>query len=251
VTDNTSDTPWWDLFFRGSWSEISATLKPAEATDQESEFILDTLRLKPGSRVLDVPCGTGRLGHALAGAGHSVVGVDLQPGLVESANQSARERSLDFEAHVTDIRDLPWSGDFDAAICFWSSLGYLEDGGDTRFLEAVWNTLKPGAPFLVDTQSIETALPGFLEKDWYQAGDWLVLEERQFDPRTSRIHGEWAFVRDGIVDKRRMSIRMYTCRELSALLESCGFEIAGTFDTLTGELFELGASHLAVLARKT
>ena len=39
------------------------------------------------SRILDAGCGTGRVGSFLAAAGHEVVGVDLDPVLIEAAEQ--------------------------------------------------------------------------------------------------------------------------------------------------------------------
>lgn len=38
-----------------------------------------------GARILDAGCGPGRLGGYLAGAGHQVVGVDVDPALIEAA----------------------------------------------------------------------------------------------------------------------------------------------------------------------
>jgi SAM-dependent methyltransferase len=40
-----------------------------------------------GARILDAGCGPGRLGGYLASAGHHVVGVDVDPVLIESAEQ--------------------------------------------------------------------------------------------------------------------------------------------------------------------
>ena len=40
-----------------------------------------------GSRILDAGCGPGRLGGYLAAAGHDVVGVDVDPALIEAAEQ--------------------------------------------------------------------------------------------------------------------------------------------------------------------
>src|SRR6185312_14162922 len=39
------------------------------------------------ARILDAGCGTGRLSGYLAGAGHHVVGVDVDPALIEAAKQ--------------------------------------------------------------------------------------------------------------------------------------------------------------------
>jgi SAM-dependent methyltransferase len=40
-----------------------------------------------GARILDAGCGPGRLGGYLASAGHDVVGVDVDPALIEAAEQ--------------------------------------------------------------------------------------------------------------------------------------------------------------------
>src|SRR5436189_4290030 len=43
--------------------------------------------LAPGARVLDVGCGTGRLGAAMRGAGFTVVGVDVSAGMLSHARR--------------------------------------------------------------------------------------------------------------------------------------------------------------------
>jgi cyclopropane fatty-acyl-phospholipid synthase-like methyltransferase len=45
-------------------------------TVAEVEFLLDVLTLEPGSRVLDLGCGTGRHAIELASRGFRVTGVD-------------------------------------------------------------------------------------------------------------------------------------------------------------------------------
>jgi demethylmenaquinone methyltransferase/2-methoxy-6-polyprenyl-1,4-benzoquinol methylase len=50
---------------------------------------IDALELPPGSRVLDVACGTGDLCRGLARAGYQRVGVDLSAGMLSHARTSA------------------------------------------------------------------------------------------------------------------------------------------------------------------
>jgi len=47
-----------------------------------------------------------------------------------------------------------------------------------------------------------------------------------------------------------LSLRLYTYLELTELLKSCGFGDFRAYDTLTGAPFELGASHLGIVAHK-
>ena len=43
-----------------------------------------------GARILDAGCGPGRVGGYLAAVGHDVVGVDVDPELIEAARQDGR-----------------------------------------------------------------------------------------------------------------------------------------------------------------
>ena len=54
-------------------------------SDADTAEILGLLELPSGSRILDVPCGHGRLCRRLAAAGMEVTGVDLTPAYVAEA----------------------------------------------------------------------------------------------------------------------------------------------------------------------
>ncbi len=56
-----------------------------EHSDADTAEILGLLDLPPGSRILDAPCGHGRIARRLAAAGMVVTGVDLTPAYLEQA----------------------------------------------------------------------------------------------------------------------------------------------------------------------
>ena len=56
-----------------------------EHSDADTAEILGLLDLPPGSRILDAPCGHGRIARRLAAAGMEVTGVDLTPAYLEQA----------------------------------------------------------------------------------------------------------------------------------------------------------------------
>src|SRR5439155_7809418 len=71
--------------------------------------------LRPGMRVLDVGCGTGRITRGIAsavGAAGSVVGVDFDPAMIAKARlASAGMTNLKFEQ--ADVYELPFRDEFD------------------------------------------------------------------------------------------------------------------------------------------
>jgi SAM-dependent methyltransferase len=62
------------------WKRLAAA-----GQDLHGEARLLDAMAQRGSRILDAGCGTGRVGGHLARAGHQVVGVDLDPHLIEVA----------------------------------------------------------------------------------------------------------------------------------------------------------------------
>ena len=251
MSSEAEDQTWWDGFFAADdWPLVLRSAKPEEVTTAEVKSIEKYLAVRKGSRVLDIPSGNGRLGIPLALTGYDVTGIDLQPMLIESGNREAERLSASFGGRQADMRELPWWDEFDAAFCYFGSFGYFDDDGNRDFVEAVWRSIKPGAPFLIDTMVAETLLPRFKEKDWLIVDGGVVLEERTYDHAQARIRAHWTFVGGESTRARNISVRVYTYRELSDLLQACGFVDCCGYDAATGDPFDLGASRLVMVARK-
>ena len=60
--------------------------------------LVDLLAPKPGERILDVGCGTGRLTSEISRSGASVLGVDNSPAMVAQARETVL-RSSDLDPH--------------------------------------------------------------------------------------------------------------------------------------------------------
>jgi len=66
--------------------------------------------------VLDIGCGTGRVGLDLSMRGYDVTGLDSEPALVRAMNARARTRRLPARAHVADARSFELGRRFGLAI---------------------------------------------------------------------------------------------------------------------------------------
>ncbi|MDA8309530.1 MAG: ubiquinone/menaquinone biosynthesis methyltransferase [Actinomycetota bacterium] len=81
---------------------------------------LRALKLAPGSRVLDVACGTGALGEIGARHGYRVVGTDLSAGML--AGRAGR-----FPATLGDAAALPFAtGSFDGVLCAYALRNFTD-----------------------------------------------------------------------------------------------------------------------------
>ena len=242
---------WYKTFFSDLWLDVQRHSKTEAQTNAEADFIEDSLKTGRRSKLLDVPCGTGRHSVELARRGHCVTGVDLALSSLREARREASERHQEVRWVHADMRELPWNAEFDGALCLWGSFGYFDDRGNLRFLEALLRALRPGGRFLLDTHVAETLLPRLSqERSWKRVGDTLVLEEPRYDPSSARTHTEWTLIREGRTFTNSTSIRLYTYRELVQLLEGVGFVDFVSFGSLNGDPFELNSPRLYLIATR-
>lgn len=248
-TEQNRTAAWWSDFFNDLWIEVQRRSKSAEQSAREAAFICRALRLEKGARVLDVPCGVGRIAVELAALGHVVTGIDLTGDFIEDARRTAAGRGLDIQFMRGDMRELPARPEFDAVVCWWGSFGYFEDAENAAFLRAAARCLKPGGRILIDTHVMETLLPGMRERAWRRIGDILVLEERRYDFESSRTLTDWTFIRDGSVYSNQTSIRLYSYGELTRMLADAGFDRFNAYGSIEEDPFQAGSDRLYLVAR--
>ncbi|MCC6671000.1 MAG: methyltransferase domain-containing protein [Planctomycetes bacterium] len=210
---------WWKEFFEGPAAEVWHRVVTPEWTQAEAEFLARWF--DPGSQVLDVPCGDGRLAVALAQRGMQVTGVDGSALLLGHARVASA--GLPVTWRRSDMRELPWAGVFDGAWCLGNSFGYLGDEGDATFLAAVHTALRPGGRFVLEAASAEAVFPRFQPRRWWPVGDWIFASAVTYDPLEGRVCSEYTVVHDGKVSRMTAWQRVRCAREVIAMLRAAGF----------------------------
>jgi SAM-dependent methyltransferase len=244
-------TNWWENFFHGIALDFWRAAITDEQTHAEADFINNQLRLPIGAKVLDVPCGNGRLALELGAFGFELTGVDIAVEFLDEAKRNSDARGVGIDWRNIEMRAMPWANEFDGAICFGNSFGYLDDEENADFLRALARTLKPGARFILDAPAIaECLLPHFLEKRTIVLGDVTATIDSRYDHEQSRIFPSFTFMRDGVEDKRSSSQRIYTYKELVELLSASGLRPLAAYGSLTEEPFKLGAHRLLLISEK-
>ena len=145
----------YDLIYEANGKDYAA----------ESATIRDivTARVPQARSLLDVACGTGRHLRHLRSS-YQVVGLDLDPSMLECARQQVPEVPL-VEA---DMRTFDLGRTFDVVICLFSSIGYLVSTADLNTaIATMTDHLAPGGLLIVD---------GWVRPDAWISGGTTHLE---------------------------------------------------------------------------
>jgi len=216
------------MFALPQWQRVQLSWEEADDADEDAEQVVRALSLAAPARLLDVPCGTGRIARRLQVLGHDVVGVDVSDRFLEVA-RSTGVPVIRADMRISVVRP----SSFDAAFCLWGSFGYFDEEGNRRQAEAVVDALVPGGRLLIDTLVADTLLPGFVPDAEWSVGDVDVREHRRFDDDRKRVETTWTFTSGDEVAMQRTSVRIYALEELTDLLASCG---CVSFQAYDGEL---------------
>jgi SAM-dependent methyltransferase len=215
-----------DEVFGEDYLSFAAELLDDERSDDDVEIALALGGIRPGSSVLDAPCGPGRLTLRLAQRGVSVVGVDRSAQYLELARLGARAGGVEATFVEGDVRALPVDGPFDAAICWFTSFGYFDDEDNLAMLREFRRVLAPGGFLLVETLSHDGYVRCFTESPEaivVEADGGLMVDRSTFDVVTGRVRCHRVTTRDGVVRAADFSIRLLTVPEWHDALGRAGF----------------------------
>lgn len=95
----------------GDYGIVAQNLKAS------AEEFLSRIPIEPGSRVLDVACGTGQMAFPAHKAGAHVVGIDIASNLIDQARARAASEQSDIHFDVGDAEAMPYQDEeFDLVI---------------------------------------------------------------------------------------------------------------------------------------
>jgi ubiquinone/menaquinone biosynthesis C-methylase UbiE len=201
-----------------------------------SEAVVIKTYFQPGSRVLDVGCGTGRTTIPLYQQGYEVVGVDITPAMIDTARSIASQQGLAINYEVGDATHLPYHNEsFDHAL--FSFNGWAQIPGRVNraaALSEIHRVLRPGGHYIftTHTRTFNLTRAPFWIKQWMKCYvlkplGWPIQEEefgdRFFDRLTETddptIKTAWAGT------QQRQYVHISTDRIVQTMVHNAGFQL--------------------------
>jgi SAM-dependent methyltransferase len=180
-----------------SWSGASYE-RIAETFATIHDRVVATLDLRPGSRVLDVACGTGGVALRAARAEADVVGIDISTDQLAKAERAAQAEGLAIRFDEGDCQELPYGdAEFDAVA---SAFGAIFAPDHERAAGQLARVCRPGGRLAltawpkdewsdVNERAGRTFPPGPDARDWADESHVRALLGHAFDLELQT--GEW------------------------------------------------------------
>jgi len=249
------DGPLFDLdaLFDRDYLEFYQQELNDDVSDDEAEVIAMLADLQPDDRVLDVPCGHGRIARRLAQRGAKVTGVDRSALFVERAREDARRHGVDVDYRQGDMLALDAAGEFDLLVCWFTSFGYYDDDTLRATLRRMHAALAPGGRLLLETMNVHE--PGLTDHETSHTkelrdehGTHFLIDRSRFDPLDGRIHCRRVIARrDRPLRELEYRLRLFAFPELRQWLRDAGFRDVHAFGD-EGEIFRVDSRRLIVTA---
>jgi ubiquinone/menaquinone biosynthesis C-methylase UbiE len=126
-------------------AETQRLIRQSQVLDPDTRHLFEAAGIAPGMHVLDVGCGAGDvsvLAADLVGPSGSVLGIDMNPTILDIARERAAERGLaGVRFAEADLTDLHLDGEFDAIVGRYVLL-YVPD--PVQVVGALARLVRPG-----------------------------------------------------------------------------------------------------------
>jgi SAM-dependent methyltransferase len=238
----------FESVFGDDYLHFYETVLTDEVSDRQVATIAGFVTVQPGVRVLDCPCGFGRISNRLAGLGADVVAIDSGERFLEVA----RKAGSPVDYRLADMRELDFDAEFDVIVNVFTSFGYYDERTDRAVLAGFRRALKPGGRLVIDLLNSQRifgyiAAGGGVSLSMLQRDDDLLIDRNGYDAAEGRLVTERISVRDGKVRRYHFSVRAFSPFEISSWLRDAGFTSVDVFDQ-DGQPFTLAARRMWAVA---
>lgn len=202
--------------------------------------------------VLDLACGTGKVGAEMAARGFRAFGVDVSEGMVRVAAREGRLPAAVQDARALGLR----AGTFDLVVSLYDSLNYiLEPEGLLGCFRGVRDCLARDGLFIFDLNTIRALALDLFTQNNLRSGEPLLYSwESRWDPATRICSVHMWFRWRGPGEEREFvelhRQRGYGDEEVRKLLGEAGLRLEAVYDGYTFNPLANRSTRAFYIARK-
>jgi len=231
--------PWGEEDFSSRYVRRAnyQTMYGMQETGDEVEDIIGALALASKARVLDLCCGNGRHAIAMALRGYKMTGIDIGPGPVLLARDTARNLGLNVDVRQLDVQHISFDETFDSAYLTCAGLSDFSPEESRNVLQLVNRSLVSGGRFVGEyiepgaQRAGESRAWQFVqaESSLFMDRPHLQLDERYYDSESgAELERAYVLPPDGRTREFTRCRQYYTEAAIRDLLESARFEVIAT-----------------------
>ena len=209
--------------------------------------LIKNIDIKHNARVLDLACGKGRHAKMLHETGFDVLGVDLSPNSISSANKEKTD-GLSFQVH--DMREVIPGEKFDAIFNLFTSFGYFDDSSDNlKMLQSIHTMLNEDGLLIIDFMNASKVIAQLVTEEKKQVEDVVFDIQRRYDGQ--HIYKDIRFLDNGNQRHYTERVQAVKLQDFQSLLSAANFEILRTFgDFDLNDFDEKNSNRLILIAQK-
>ncbi|MGD0729101.1 MAG: class I SAM-dependent methyltransferase [Candidatus Micrarchaeaceae archaeon] len=238
------------------WFIESSNIKHAKYINDVIRFMSKKTQISY-HKILDVPCGYGRLEKLLRGYGYEIIGVDINQHYIKEAKRNDREYANNYIRQ--DMRFLSLEKKFDVVLQWCASFGYYDDSENQTILNNFSKHLNKGGILFLDFPN---------KQQWIKQTDprnWSVMDlktalklvnsrivkkgKRTFEISTVQVYKK---VGKNLILKKatKHNFRLYTKREMLTMLNKAGFILKYQFSSRTFQKPKISESRSILICVK-
>lgn len=241
----------WKTFYKiRYYSSITA-----KQTVDEIKFIKEFLPIKKYKNILDFVCGFGRHSIELAKNGYSVEGFDIDKESIENAKKITMHASFkNIKLYKKDSLKFKKQDFFDAVICLYSSIGFLDEKLNDSVFKNLFRSVKKGGRVILDVMNPDWAIKNlkpYLEKMViYEGKNYIINHSREILRNPIREKNTVKFIeeRSGKINIISYTVQLYSYKELQEKLLKNNFKIYKKFGSFQKHCISLNDQRIIIIA---
>lgn len=227
-----------------------------EQTEKQVELIDKIIKKfhhsQSSAKILDIPCGDGRISNGLMKKGYMGTGIDISPLYIEKARK--KKQNEEFEFLVSDMRKIDYKMEYDILINWFGSFGYFEHKTNLEILNKFYSALKENGLLIMDLTNRDNVIQKM--NGFFQLEPELVTRKKDkslytvyyFNPLKSQIKTVTRIGEKG--PEVEYYMYYYSIHELIKMLRKFNFRILKIYGDYSGKNFYINSPRIIAVARK-